>query len=221
MFCFGYEQRGKASAGLLATGVLSHAMHAVKNAEDAQKFVETVMIYTDNNMESKVQIEDLLQTESIRVDNRKVEKLGRSDEHRIDMQVYFEDGSFENEAFIVHKPGIVLNEELIENLGLDRMPSGEIKTTSPFNSTNVPGVYAAGDCASPLKQIPNALPWAHMLVAVLQGSCRGISLGIVYGELEARSSAEFCHDGSSSKECSPDKYELIASFSAESMSRDF
>ena len=157
MFCFGYEYRGQPSAGLLATGILSHSMHAIKNAEDAQKFVDSVTIYTDTNHKLKAEIESLLETSSIKVDDRKIKRLGKSEKELAEMEIYFEDGSVVSEAFVVHKPSMVLDEKLIENLGRERIPSGEIKTTFPFNATNVTGVYAAGDCASVLKQIPNAV----------------------------------------------------------------
>lgn len=34
---------------------------------------------------------------------------------------------------------------------------GDIQTTPPFNETSVPGVFAVGDCATPLKAISQAV----------------------------------------------------------------
>jgi thioredoxin reductase len=34
---------------------------------------------------------------------------------------------------------------------------GFIKTTPPFNETNVPGCFAIGDCGSLMKSVPQAL----------------------------------------------------------------
>ena len=47
--------------------------------------------------------------------------------------------------------------ELISQLGLELNPVGDIKVYTPFQETNVPGVFAAGDCASLLKHIPGSV----------------------------------------------------------------
>lgn len=46
MFCFGFEMRGESYAGLLAIGTLAPIGHALTNARDALKFVDTVIIHT-------------------------------------------------------------------------------------------------------------------------------------------------------------------------------
>lgn len=45
----------------------------------------------------------------------------------------------------------------MEQLGLEITEQGFIKTSPPFYGTNVPGVFAIGDCATPFKAVPQAI----------------------------------------------------------------
>lgn len=49
-------------------------------------------------------------------------------------------------------------------------PQGHIDAQPPFYTTNVPGVYAAGDCATMLKAVP---------MATMMGSCVAAGLAHV------------------------------------------
>lgn len=155
MFCFGYEQRGSPSAGLLASGILANPMHAIINTKDALKFVDHVTIYTDGNEELKEQLGDKL-TEGMSIDSREVASIHAGQE-QTDVYLDFEDGSSQGLAFLVHKPDMTLTSSLVEDLGLETVPGIGIKVSPPFNQTSVEGVFAAGDCCSPVRTIPNAL----------------------------------------------------------------
>lgn len=56
-----------------------------------------------------------------------------------------------------HKPKTQINGPFAGQLGLELSPSGDIKTTEPFFNTSIPGVFAAGDCASALKAVVLAM----------------------------------------------------------------
>lgn len=155
MFCFGYELRGSSTAGLLAIGVLANPTHALTNARDAQKFVETVTIYTDANPSLAAELSEKLD-EGMQVDDRKIRRLFKNQETK-GIHIELEDGEQAALAFIVHKPDLQVDTTLPAQLGCECIPGFGIKVTPPFNSTSVDGVFAAGDCCSPLRMIPNAM----------------------------------------------------------------
>lgn len=57
----------------------------------------------------------------------------------------------------VGHPNIESNGPFVEQLGLETGPQGEIKVSAPFNETIVHGVFAAGDVASQMRVVPNAI----------------------------------------------------------------
>lgn len=60
-------------------------------------------------------------------------------------------------CFKTHHPLIEMNGPFVEQLGLETGPQGEIKVNAPYNETSVHGVFAAGDAASQVRVIPNAI----------------------------------------------------------------
>ena len=162
MFQFGYEKRGAPSAGLLALDGLANPLHSVKLAGDAHKFVDTVTIYTNANPDLAAEISLSLHTPDIHVDDREISRLvpapGASKaSSSSEISIVFATGETVTESFLVHRPLTKLKRTLPEQLGLEYGAVGEIKTSPPFCQTNVEGVFAAGDCASMMKIIPNAI----------------------------------------------------------------
>lgn len=155
MFCYGYEQSGSTSAGLLATGILADPAHAITNAKDALKFVENVIVFTDGNDQLKQQLSDQL-PDGMSIDNRSITAI-RSSENRTGLYLDFSDKDSHRIAFLVHKPDMVLPADLVADLGLETVPGIGIKVSPPFNQTSLEGVFAAGDCCTPMRNIPNAL----------------------------------------------------------------
>ena len=169
MFQFGYEQRGLHSAGLLALDGLANPVPASSLADDALKFTDTVTIYTNSNPTLAAQISDSLQTSDILVDDRKILRLSKpgagatsssssfSSSTSTGITIEFVNGEIKGEGFLVHRPITVLDRSIPEQLGLEYGPIGEVRTLPPFCKTTMEGVYAAGDCASMMKIIPNAI----------------------------------------------------------------
>ncbi|KAM3550533.1 hypothetical protein ARSEF4850_008299 [Beauveria asiatica] len=73
--------------------------------------------------------------------------------------ISFADGSSVQEAFLAHKPPTKLNGPFAAQLRVELTPAGDVKVTPPFGATSLKGVYAAGDCATAMK---NAMPAMHM-----------------------------------------------------------
>lgn len=156
MFQFGHELRGCSSAGLLAIEGLANIFHSTSLADDANRFSKTVTIYTNSNPSLAVGISAAIKTPDISVDDRKISSLREGDDSSV-VTIEFEDGSQKNETFLVHRPRTELDRTLVDQLGLKISAFGDIEVMPPFCRTSVPGVYAAGDCASMMKIIPNAL----------------------------------------------------------------
>lgn len=125
--------------------------------EDAQKFAEVVSIYTNGNEQlgediRKVLIERGEPEGDIRVDNRKITRLARDPESS-GIIVHLDDGETKTESFLVHQAHTRPNQDIVRQLDLETNERSDIVTKMPFYQTNVSGVFAAGDCASPFKMI--------------------------------------------------------------------
>ncbi|KAK7701282.1 hypothetical protein SLS64_010325 [Diaporthe eres] len=149
--------RGSRSAGLLAMGHAGTPFHAAMLVEDAQKFAEVVSIYTNGDEQlgqhvRRVLIERGEPEGDIRVDNRKIMRLTK-DTESTGIIVQLDDGETKAESFLVHQPHTRPNQDIVRQLDLETNDRNDIVTKMPFYQTNVSGVFAAGDCASPFKMI--------------------------------------------------------------------
>lgn len=162
LFCHGYEDRGKRSAGVLAVGDLAaSAGAALVVARQASTLADKVTLYTNGSDEVAQALEAVLlphQRGSIKTDSRPIARLVKEAEGS-DVTVHFSDGSEPaQEGFLAHKPKLVLNgPSLAADLGLELTPQGDIKTLPPGVQTSVEGVFAAGDCGTMLKTVANAV----------------------------------------------------------------
>jgi thioredoxin reductase len=158
LFCHGYEDAGKPSAGILALGETAVPTVAIALARSARQMMSKVVIYTSNNMAVQTAIADLLgqNNTAITTDDREIVSLALGAQGS-GITITFADGSSVQEAFLAHKPPTKLNSPFAEHLGVELAPGGEIKVTPPFGATSVRGVYAAGDCATPMKNVMQAM----------------------------------------------------------------
>ncbi|KAG9230920.1 hypothetical protein BJ875DRAFT_487493 [Amylocarpus encephaloides] len=155
LFTFGLEHRGSASAGILSMGYAANPFHASILIEDARKFAEIITVYTNGDVVLANKIQDT-GVPDILFDHRKIRRLGSARDGP-GITIDFEEGETKLEDFIVHQPPTRVNPAIVEQLGLKLDARGDIMTTPPFYETNVEGVFAAGDCASPFKMIANAM----------------------------------------------------------------
>lgn len=156
MLQFGYELRGVSSAGLLAVDTLASVPHASMLAQDAYKFTDNMTVYTSANPDLADAMQKELGSYGIAVDDREITRLVPGP-GKADVTIKFQDGAEKTEGFLVHRPGTRVASKLASQLGLEITEFGDIRVSPPFCQTNIPGVYAAGDCASPMKIIPNAI----------------------------------------------------------------
>lgn len=131
--------------------------HAAMLVEDAQKFAEIVSIYTNGNEQLGRDVRKVLMERGepegeIRVDDRKITRLTRDSESP-GIIVHLEDGEVKAESFLVHQPHTRPDSDIVRQLELETNERNDIVTKMPFYQTNVSGVFAAGDCASPFKMI--------------------------------------------------------------------
>jgi thioredoxin reductase len=156
LFCHGYEDRDAASAGTLATGFLSNPKMASTIARSTGRLAATVNVYTngDTDLAAEVRL-TLKNTQKFRLVTSKILKLEKDPEVQGDagIIVTLEDGTVNKEGFMAHAPNIELNGPFAKDLGLDIAPEGHISTTPPFNNTSLPGVFAAGDCATLMRAV--------------------------------------------------------------------
>jgi gliotoxin/aspirochlorine biosynthesis thioredoxin reductase len=112
---------------------------------------------------------------------KKVAKI--SEDTSGDLVVHISDGSTYIVSWILYKPKKVLStQELVTDLGLEMTLAGDIKIDGMFQQTSVPGVFAAGDCATMLKQIP---------MAVSQGAIAGTGIHFTLAMEDAEKMLKF------------------------------
>ncbi|KAK8105171.1 uncharacterized protein PG998_004581 [Apiospora kogelbergensis] len=154
MFTFGYEHRGAQHAGLLADGALSSPFHASMVVGDTKKFAERVTVYTNGDAALHDTMAAQIKHSGVSFDRRRIARIQRSDKG---LTLDFEEGSPGEIEFLVHQPSTHVDLPFFAQLGVSVDERGDIRTTPPFYQTEITGVFAAGDCASPFKIIPNAM----------------------------------------------------------------
>ncbi|PKX88424.1 FAD/NAD(P)-binding domain-containing protein [Aspergillus novofumigatus IBT 16806] len=165
MFQFGYEERGCASAGILVVDKLASVLpQVVKLAGDTRKFAPQVVLYTNGKEKVTAQLQELIkEVDYLSIEARNIQGLRKGPE-RAEVTVELEGGDERKEGFLVHQPWTQLRGTLPAQLGVETTPMGDIRVEHPFPATSVPGVYAAGDCASPFK---------NASMAIAAGVCAG------------------------------------------------
>lgn len=124
----------------------------------ACQLAHNVTIYTNGNEELVKQIAPTIKGKPWTPDTRKIAKLALKSPGDTAVEITFEDGSTVTEAFLGHSPITRLNGPFAEQLGLKiSQMGGEYEISGPFQATNVPGVYAAGDTMNMFKVLSNAV----------------------------------------------------------------
>ncbi|KAI1410274.1 thioredoxin reductase glit [Hypoxylon sp. FL1857] len=177
LFCHGFEERGAPSAGVLAMGPMlggvggpSTPLMAPVIARMAARLAGHVTIYTDGNEELGTQIQEALKSgHKFHIENRRVVRLSKDPDVEGDAGVIvtLEDGRTNREMFLTHAPAAELNGPFAADLGVALASQGHIDAQPPFYTTSVPGVYAAGDCATFMKAVPMATMMGSVVAAGL------------------------------------------------------
>ncbi|KAI1474022.1 FAD/NAD(P)-binding domain-containing protein [Daldinia eschscholtzii] len=189
LFCHGFEERGSASAGVLATGPFlgvggnnGAPLMAPVIARMASRLAGLITVYTDGNEELGASIRaQLKNTQKFKVENRHLTHVAKDPDvnGEAGVLITLEDGSVNKQGFLAHAPAFEVNGSFAADLGVTLTPQGNIDAQPPFYSTNIPGVYAAGDCATMMKSVP---------VATMMGCC--VAAGLAHA-LQAEDDVEF------------------------------
>lgn len=150
---------------MLAEGDTGNVLVALHFAHQALRLAHQVTLYTNGNAELAKQLTEALAAAPapMTIEDKKIKTLVKGPQ-RAEMIIEFDDGASRTVAFLAHKPKTKLRGSLAQKLGLQLTPMGTIKVNPPFNQTDFKGVFAAGDCASPM----------HTITAAMHsGSCTG------------------------------------------------
>lgn len=154
-YCHGYEVRGK------NTGILV-------NNESADEFAKLIKHWTPNlrtftNGDAKFD-KDILKQLDVEVIEKPIAKISHFDGYISSLQ--FEDGSSQEIDALYHRPAFVQHCTIPEKLGCELTDTGHLKV-SEFQQTNVPGVYAVGDCTTFFRSVANAVAQGNIGAAML------------------------------------------------------
>ncbi|KAK8157461.1 thioredoxin reductase [Phyllosticta citrichinensis] len=157
LFCHGYEERGAPKAGILAVEDMADLMHSIGVGCMAKRLAKSVSVLTHGNAALTQEISTAAAEKGLTVDSRRIVRFKKVPGDNADVEVQFEDGAREVFGFVAHKPRSRLNGPWAEQLGVELTDGLDLKINPPFNETNVPGVFAAGDCASPFKVVASGI----------------------------------------------------------------
>ncbi|KAJ4357167.1 uncharacterized protein N0V89_001742 [Didymosphaeria variabile] len=158
LYCHGWEEKGNPSAGMLAEGDTGAVVPALHFARQALRMVDNVTLYTNGNEQLAGELKAALDAAPapMTVNSKKITKLVKAPE-RARITLHFDDGTSITEAFLAHKPKTKLRGDLAQQLGCALSPMQTVVVNPPFNQTSIKGVFAAGDCSSPMQTITGAL----------------------------------------------------------------
>lgn len=156
MFCHGFEERGVESAGVLATGFIQVPERISHFSMMVKRLSKSTTIYTNGQSELADQVKPKIKSSKIAFDNRQITKFELENGGPA-VRITFSDGTSKIEGFIGSHPDVEQRGKFIDQLALDMTPTGEIKVSPPMNETSVPGVFAAGDAATMMKSVLQAM----------------------------------------------------------------
>lgn len=142
--CDGFFFRGK------NVGILGNKDYAISEAEEMEKFTPNITIYTNGN-------ELEVDKSKYRVITKKIKAL--QGENALE-KVEFDDGSSEDLQGLFIALDRPAGAEFARKLGIE-IENDRIITDGDFQ-TNIPGIFAAGDCVSDFKQISVAVGQATL-----------------------------------------------------------
>lgn len=170
LLCHGHEARGARSVGILALGTFAEPSTILRVLRLCKRFAPRVCVYTHGNTRAAARLRDITAlVPGSEVESAFIERLEmiNEDEDRLpeSIRVVLEDTATKNgkhkHTFVVHYPGTEQASSLAEKLGVKLDAAGDIQT-SGFQETSHPGIFAAGDCASPHKYFAAASMMGHM-----------------------------------------------------------
>lgn len=156
----GFEKFGAVNAAVLLTSTSNIKLSdAISCGQLARQFSTNICLLTNGT--GSLILSDMQKADeihSLKVDDRKIRRfqtLGYDSD--ASMAVEFEDGTTSSFGFLFHKPETVLNGSFAEQLVLKTTQTGDISISGSMQETSRRGVFAAGDCATQVKQVSVAM----------------------------------------------------------------
>ncbi|KAI8955147.1 FAD/NAD(P)-binding domain-containing protein [Xylaria longipes] len=155
LFCYGYEDRGASSSGVLGVFPIVIPALVIHMAENAAQLSDTVTLYTHGNEELTAQLQPVANSK-FKIEARQIKRLV-DNPNTGSVTVEHVDGTQKEEKFLVHNPLTSVQGPFVAQLGITLTPMGDINADAPAHQTSVRGGFAAGDCITPYKVIPGAI----------------------------------------------------------------
>ncbi|KAL4868394.1 hypothetical protein BDV12DRAFT_197271 [Aspergillus spectabilis] len=172
LFCDGYEDRGQKSVGVLAMGPIVNVQRALHLSRMALRLAESVTIYTNGNEEFASELRLQVGGLNTNLDTRRITRFEKGETGaKVLVHVENEEGGeqVKEEGFLVYNPATTVNGPFAEQLDLKMTAQGDIEVTQPFFETSMPGVFAVGDIAGPIKAVTPAIYSGTMVAGGMVG----------------------------------------------------
>ncbi|KAL2678829.1 hypothetical protein Neosp_009581 [[Neocosmospora] mangrovei] len=170
LFCRGFEE---SQGTALRTALLVPNELSTQDKEDFLVYSQllfqfssrpTVLLNGNATNPSHAAISAIAVTRGLGIQAKAIRKLDAGDPAS-QAKVEYSDGTVESFDLIFHHPRTQLRGDMADRLGLELTESGNIMVSGCLQSTSRHGVFAAGDCATDVKQVA---------VAIGQGVSAGI-----------------------------------------------
>ncbi len=147
-YCHGYEYRGQPTAIMADGARASHIASLVHN------LTKDLTILTNGKPDFDAAQMAKFEKAAIPIVSKEIAEI----EHRAGhvQAVVFRDGSREKFSAVYAAIPFVQHSDLLQKLGCETTETGHIKVDF-FQQTSVPGVFACGDNATPMRSIANAV----------------------------------------------------------------
>ncbi|KAM0709177.1 hypothetical protein Q7P35_003213 [Cladosporium inversicolor] len=169
LFCHGYEEAGGQSAGILAAGAVSDPQRVLHVAGMVAPLARDIVVYSNGDAVVTEAIRAAAKDRRVTIEPRRIVSLKRKDPNHAEITVRFQDGDTRTETFLVAAPATKLNGPFAAQLGLEVDAQENIVTKPPFYESSVSGVFAVGDCATPIKSVAQAMAMGSFAAAGVVG----------------------------------------------------
>ena len=154
-YCHGYEVRGK------NTGILVNHESADEFAKLINHWTPHISIFTNGMARFD---KEALKARSVEVVEKPIAKVLHNDGYI--KAIKFRDGSTHRLDALYHRPAFEQHCAIPEKLGCELTDNGHLKVTG-FQQTNIPGIYASGDCTTFFRSVANAVAQGNIGAALL------------------------------------------------------
>ena len=157
-YCHGYEFREK------KTGILAKGDRAYHLATLVSNLTDRLQIITSGPADFSPEQRERLRQHGIEIQERQVSEIHHS--NGILKQVTFVDGLTETYDAIYADVPLSLSGNLVQSLGCELHENGRI-LVDQSQQTNIPGLYACGDCVNMLRSVAAAVASGNLAGAMI------------------------------------------------------